>query len=112
MIKTVCSLPDYTKLNFVRRVCLRRLPTVKPIFGHLGNTSALINMSYFFQLDIYYIEAIFDTVSVTIATAQNLLIFAQNCLYLKNKFGDLSFFFHVSLGSEVLHLLSTFNQIL
>ena len=31
---------------------LRRLPTVQPIFGHLGNTSALINMSYFFQLDM------------------------------------------------------------
>ena len=59
-----------------------------------------------------YIEAIFDTVSVTIATAQNLLIFPQNCLYLKNKFGDLSFLFHISLGSEVLHLLSKFNQIL
>ena len=28
---------------------LRRLPTVQPIFGHLGNTSALINMSYFFS---------------------------------------------------------------
>ena len=52
---------------------LRRLPTVQPIFGHLGNTSALINMSYFFQFDmkiasVEYIEAIFDTVSVTIAT--------------------------------------------
>ena len=49
---------------------LRRLPTVQPIFGNLGNTSALINMSYFFQLDmkVEYIEAIFDTVSVTIAT--------------------------------------------
>ena len=31
---------------------LRRLPTVQPIFGHLGNTPALINMSYFFQLDM------------------------------------------------------------
>ena len=31
---------------------LRRLPTVQAIFGHLGNTSALINMSYFFQLDM------------------------------------------------------------
>ena len=31
---------------------LRRLPTVQPIFGHLGNTSALINLSYFFQLDM------------------------------------------------------------
>ena len=46
------------------------------------------------------------------ATAQNLFIFAQNYLYLKNKFGDLSFLFHISLGSEVLHLLSKFNQIL
>ena len=35
------------------KIChLRRLPTVQPIFGHLGNTSALINMSYFFQLDM------------------------------------------------------------
>ena len=33
-------------------LALRRLPTVQPIFGHLGNTPALINMSYFFQLDM------------------------------------------------------------
>ena len=31
---------------------LRRLPTVQNIFEHLGNTSALTNMSYFFQLDM------------------------------------------------------------
>ena len=32
---------------------------------------------------------------------------------LKNKFGDLMFLFHISLGSEaLLHLLSKFNQIL
>ena len=77
---------------------LRRLPTVQPIFGHLGNMPALINMSYFVSTrheniaSVEYIEAIFDSVSVTIATAQSLLIFAQNCLYLKNKFGDLSLF--------------------
>ena len=28
------------------------LPTVMPIFGHLGNTSALMHMSYFFQHDM------------------------------------------------------------
>ena len=31
---------------------LRRLPTVQPIFGHLGNTSTLMYISYFFQHDI------------------------------------------------------------
>ena len=36
----------------VKKITLRRLPTVQPIFGHLGNTSALINTSYFFQLDM------------------------------------------------------------
>ena len=46
------------------------------------------------------------------ATAQNLLIFPQNCLYLKTKFRDLSFLFNRLLGSEALHLLSKFNQIL
>ena len=50
---------------------LRRLPTVMPIFGYLGNT-LLMHMSYFFQHDM------------KIATAQNLHIFPQNCLYLKN----------------------------
>ena len=29
---------------------LRRLPTVMPIFGYLGNTSALMHMSYFFNM--------------------------------------------------------------
>ena len=28
---------------------LRRLPTVKPVFGYLDNTSALMHMSHFFQ---------------------------------------------------------------
>ena len=41
---------------------LRRLPTVMPIFGYLGNT-LLMHMSYFFQHDM------------KIATAQNLHIF-------------------------------------
>ena len=42
------------KQNLNRKIArlLRRLPTVQPIFEHLGNTSALINMSYFFQLDM------------------------------------------------------------
>ena len=31
---------------------IKEVPTVQPIFEHLGNTSALINMSYFFQLDM------------------------------------------------------------
>ena len=31
---------------------IKGLSTVQPIFGHLGNTCALINMSYFFQLDM------------------------------------------------------------
>ena len=39
-------------ISFEVSCYLRRLPTVQPIFGHLGNTSALINMSYFFQLDM------------------------------------------------------------
>ena len=53
---------------------LRRLPTVTPIFGHLGNMSVLVHMSFFFSTwheniaSVEYIEAIFDTVSVTIAT--------------------------------------------
>ena len=46
-----------------------------------------------------YMEAIFVSFQCqcyhsNIATAQNLLIFAQNCLYLKKKFGDLLFLFH------------------
>ena len=54
------SMKDNKDLNTVRgqivtlsnQVVLRRLPTVQPIFGHLGNTSALIKMSYFVQLDM------------------------------------------------------------
>ena len=45
-------LRQFKKQYVSNRIDLWRLPTVQPIFGHLGNTSALINMSYFFQLDM------------------------------------------------------------
>ena len=31
---------------------LRWLPTVQPIFGHFSDTSTIMNISYFFQLDM------------------------------------------------------------
>ena len=63
---------------------------------------------------VEYIEAIFDTVSVTIATwrQHKICLFFHKIVYILKKFGDLSFLFHISLGSEDLHLLSKFNEIL
>ena len=52
--KTLQSFVSFSSNGRVPRLvfALRRLPTVQPIFGHLGNTPALINMSYFFKLDM------------------------------------------------------------
>ena len=53
--KYLQSIKSVDDIEWICQTCnnhLRRLPTVQPIFGHLGNTSALINMSYFFQLDM------------------------------------------------------------